>query len=108
LDIALQELFNNIEQQVKTAYQMLEITRNQIHLQNQLVQQEKERFRQTHERYGQGLTTILDLNSAENDLTTAQLELEKTKILWHKNKLQLEFATGVIGINSSVKISMKK
>ena len=109
LDIALQELFTNIEQQVKTAYQMLEITRNQIHLQNQLVLQETERFRQTHERYEQGRTTILDLNSAENDLTTAQLELEKTKILWHKNKLQLEFATGVIGINGdSGKNSMKK
>jgi hypothetical protein len=39
---------------------------------------------------------------------TAQLELEKTKILWYKNKLQLEFSTGVIGINCSVKSSMKK
>jgi outer membrane protein TolC len=99
LDIASQELVNNIEQQVKTAYQMLEITRKQIYLKDQLVQQEQERFRQTRERQQQGLTTMLDLNSAENDLTTAQLELEKTKILWHKNKLQLDFATGIIGNN---------
>ena len=99
LDIASQELVNNIEQQVKTSYQMLEITRKQIYLQDQLVQQEQERFRQTRERHEQGLTTTLDLNSAENDLTTAQLELEKTKILWHKNKLQLDFATGIIGKN---------
>ncbi len=99
LDIASQELIHNIEQQVKTAYQMLEITRDQIYLQDQLVQQEKERFRQTRERHEQGLMTTLDLSSAENDLTSAQLELEKTKILWHQNKLQLDFATGIIGKN---------
>jgi outer membrane protein len=99
IDLATQELKDNIRQQVKTAYQMLEITRDKIYLQNQLVEQETERFRQTRERYEQGLTTILDLNSAENDLTAAQLELEKTKILWHKNMLQLDFATGIIGNN---------
>lgn len=100
LDLAQQELLNNIQQQVKNAYQMLDITRNQVYLQQQLAEQEAERFRQTNERFQQGVTTILDLNSAENDLTSAELELEKSKILWHKYKLQLDHATGIIGINN--------
>jgi len=100
LDIATRELFNNIRQQVKTAYQMLEITGKQVYLQQQLAEQETERFRQTRERFQQGLTTMLDLNSAENDLTSAQLELEKSKILWHKYKLQLDHATGIIGVKN--------
>ena len=100
LELANQDLIAQIRQQVFIAYQILETTQQQIALQDQLVVQEEERFRQSRERYERGLTTILDLSSAENDLTTAQLELHKTKILWHKNKLQLDFATGIIGIKN--------
>jgi outer membrane protein TolC len=100
LDLASRELLNTIRQQVKTAYQILKITMKQVYLQQQLAEQEAERFRQTRERFQQELTTILDLNSAENDLTSAQLELEKSKILWHKYKLQLDHATGLIGIKN--------
>jgi len=106
IEIASQDLILSIEQQVRTAYRMLEITRDQMLLQQRLVEQETERFRQTRERYQQGLTSVLDLNSAENDLTSAQLELQKSKILWHKNKLQLDYATGNIG-NIGNKVTKK-
>jgi outer membrane protein TolC len=68
-----------------------------IILQKRLVDQEKERFRITENRYQQGLATFLDLNTAELDLTEAETELHKNYITWYKNQLHLAFATGEIG-----------
>jgi outer membrane protein TolC len=60
------------------------------------LEQEKERYRITENRYNEGLATFLDLNTAEIDLTKAETELHKNYISWYKNKLQLDFATGEI------------
>ena len=66
-------------------------------MQNRLLKQEKDRYDITHERFQQGLTTALDLSSAEHALTSAQLQLQKSYIDWYKNNLRLQYETGQIG-----------
>jgi outer membrane protein TolC len=100
-NIELQELqlMQDIKHQIKIAYQNLLSTQKKIILQKKLVSQEKEKYRITEERYNQGLATFLDLDSAELDYTAAETELYKNYINWYKNRLQLDFATGLISQN---------
>jgi outer membrane protein TolC len=100
-NIELQELqlIQDIKHQIKIAYQNLLSTQKKITLQKKLVSQEKEKYRITEERYNQGLATFLDLDSSELDYTAAETELYKNYINWYKNRLQLDFATGLISQN---------
>ena len=100
-NIELQEsqLIQDIKHQIKVAYQNLQSSQKKIKLQKKLVSQEKERYRITDERYNQGLATFLDLDSSELAYTEAETELHKYFITWHKNRLQLDFATGIISQN---------
>ena len=75
----------------------MQMTKTQINLNKNLVALEKERYRIVKENYEQGLSTIIDLNNAENALTAAELELQKEYIAWFQNKLMLDYATGRIG-----------
>ena len=68
-------------------------------MQQKLVSQEKERYRITEQRYNQGVATFLDFDSSELALTEAEIELHKYYITWFKNRLQLDFATGIISQN---------
>ncbi len=100
-NIELQELqlIQDIKHQIKIAYQNLLSTQKKIVLQKKLVSQEKDKYRITEERYNQGLATFLDLDSSELDYTAAETELYKNYINWYKNRLQLDFATGLISQN---------
>jgi outer membrane protein TolC len=97
LDIQEKQTIEDIKHQITIAYQNLLSAAKKIILQKRLVDQEKERFRITENRYQQGLATFLDLNAAELDLTEAETELHKNYITWYKNQLHLAFATGEIG-----------
>ena len=97
LDLQQLQLIQDIRHQVKVAWQNLQSAKKNIKLQKNLVDQEKERYRIVEERYREGLATFFDLNSAEVDLTEAEIELHKYYITWYKNKLKLDFATGIIG-----------
>lgn len=107
LGLREKQLLLDIKHQIKVAFQNLLSSRRRIQLQSKLVVQEKERFRITEERYQQGLATFLDLNSAELSLTEAETELQNYYINWYKNKIQLDFATGIIGYSDTIKNSMK-
>jgi outer membrane protein TolC len=100
-NIELQEsqLIQDIKHQIKVAYQNLQSSQKRIRLQQRLVSQEKERYRITEERYNQGLATFLDLDSSELAYTEAEIELQKYYITWYKNRLQLDYATGIISQN---------
>jgi outer membrane protein len=100
-NIELQEsqIIQDIKHQIKVAYQNLQSSQKTIKLQKKLVSQEKERYRITEERYNQGLATFLDLDSSELAYTQAETELHKYYITWYKNRLQLDFATGIISKN---------
>lgn len=100
-NIELQEsqIIQDIKHQIKVAYQNLQSSQKTIKLQQKLVGQEKERYRITEERYNQGLATFLDLDSSELTYTEAETELHKYYITWYKNRLQLDFATGIISQN---------
>lgn len=100
LDLQQLQVIQDIRHQVKVAFQNLQSAKKNIKLQKNLVDQEKERYRIVEERYQQGLATFFDLNSAETDLTEAEIELHKYYITWYKNKLKLDFATGTIGKSS--------
>ena len=97
LELQHQQLIQDIFYQVKEAYQHLQTTLRQIQLQQKLVAQEKERYRITEEKYQQGQATTLDISAAENELTKAQLEQQKNYITYLQYRLQLNFATGIIG-----------
>jgi len=100
-NIELQEsqLIQDIKHQIKVAYQNIQSSQKKIKLQQKLVSQEKERYRITEDRYNQGLATFLDLDSSELAYTEAETELHKYYITWYKNRLQLDFATGIISQN---------
>lgn len=100
-NIELQEsqLIQDIKYQIKIAYQNLLSTQKKIILQKKLVGQEQEKYRITEQRYNQGLATFLDLDSSELAFTEAETELLKNYINWYKNRLQLDFATGMISQN---------
>ena len=97
LDIQSRQLVLDIRQQVDEAYRQLQTVRQQIDLHRQLVEQEQERYRITRENYEQGYATSLDLSTAENTLTSAELQLQQDHIEWLQFHLQLQFATGTIG-----------
>jgi outer membrane protein TolC len=100
-NLELQELqfMQDIKHQIKIAYQNLLSTQRKIVLQKKLVSQEQKKYRITEERYNQGLATFLDLDSSELAFTEAETELLKNYINWYKNRLQLDFATGMISQN---------
>jgi outer membrane protein TolC len=100
-NLELQELqfMQDIKHQIKIAYQNLLSTQRKIVLQKKLVSQEQKKYRITEERYNQGLATFLDLDSSELAFTEAETELRKNYINWYKNRLQLDFATGMISQN---------
>ena len=97
LELQNQQLIQNILQQVKEAYQHLKTTFQQIQLQEQLLHQEKERYRIFEEKYQQGQLSALDVSMADHALTQTHLEQKKNYINWYQYRLQLDFATGVIG-----------
>lgn len=99
LELQEQQLIKDIKHQIKVADQNLQSSQHNITLQQKLVNQEKERYRLTEDRFNQGLATFLDLNSSELAYTEAQIELHKYYIIWYKNRLQLDFATGLISQN---------
>jgi outer membrane protein len=99
LELQESQLIEDIKHQIKIAYQNLLSTQKNIILQKKLVSQEKEKFRITEERYNQGLATFLDLDSSELDYTAAETELYKNYINWYKNRLHLDYATGMISKN---------
>jgi len=99
LELQELQLIQDIKYQIKIAYQNLLSTQKKIVLQKKLVRQEKEKYRITEERYNQGLATFLDLDSSELAFTEAETELLKNYINWYKNRLQLDFATGMISQN---------
>jgi len=99
LDLKIQEIRQKIEQEVTEVYQYLLTTREQIELQQKLVQQEKSRYQITNEKYEQGLATTLDLSDSEKKLTEAEFNLQKSYVEWKQYKLQLDYVAGIIGIN---------
>ncbi len=97
LELEEQQLLLDITNEIKEVYEQGEIYVRQIEMKSRLFTQEKDRYEITQERFQQGLTTALDLSSAEHALTSAQLQLQKSYIDWYKNNLQLQYTTGQIG-----------
>lgn len=97
LDLQRRQMALDIRQQVTEAYEFLDNARQQIQLQQRLVLQERERYRITENQFNEGLVSNLDLSSAERSLSAAELLLQDYYIQWHRQRLQLRFATGTIG-----------
>ncbi len=102
-DLEMQKLFlqeaqlkKDLKQQVTEAFRQLESIRQQIETQQQLLAQEEKRYRLAQDQFSEGVISSIDLNSIENDLTSAELMLEQKYIEWLQDKLQLDFATGRI------------
>jgi outer membrane protein len=96
IQLSRRELEINIKNEVKQAYLQIQTAATQVKLHEQLVRQEEERYRITNERFEQGLTTILDVNSAEESLKSAQLQLMQNIINWYIAKMRLAYAAGNI------------
>lgn len=90
------KIIESIKKEVEEGYQNLLSDRDQIELTQQLVKQERERYRIINNQYNQGLASSLDLTEAENALTTAELRLQQNKISWYINRAYLKLVTGQI------------
>ncbi len=99
LSLQEQQLVNRIAQQVTEAVEHLKATREQLVFQQQLVVQERERYRIARSAFEQGLATSLDMRNAETALTQTELLLQQRRIEWLQQKLQLDLAMGQIGKN---------
>lgn len=97
LNLQNQELVNQINQQVKETYRYLENIREQIELQQKLVDQERTRYQMTEDMYLQAQATSLDLSDAERRLTEADLLLKEKYMEWYQYYLKMDYVTGTIG-----------
>jgi outer membrane protein len=91
-----EKLLEQVNQQVREAWENLQSDKDQIAFLRELVAQEKERYRITRDKYDQGLATTLDLSDAENALTSAELQLQQSYIKWMQDSAYLSYATGRI------------
>jgi outer membrane protein len=91
-----EKLIESVKQDMKQAYESLFSDRDQIYMTTKLVDQEKERYRITREKYQQGLATTIDLSDAENSLTVAELQLQQSYINWLKDQVNMRYLTGTI------------
>lgn len=105
LDLQSQQTVLDIQEQIDQAYQTLRGIRNQIHTQQKLVLQERERYRQMESRFDQGQASQLDLSSTDRGVTQAELQLRQLYIRWKQMKLRLSFATGEIGAAAQSPVS---
>ena len=94
LEVQDRQLRLEVRQQVAEVHTQLHSAAEQVGLQRQLVEQERERERLVGQSYTQGQATSLDLHRAESDLTAAQLALAQRRIQWRQLRLELGFATG--------------
>lgn len=83
-----------IQNEVKQVYQNLLTDRDQLLLSKKLVQQEQERYRIAHQKYQQGLASVVELSNAEIALTTAELRQEQGVIKWWLDKSFMDYSTG--------------
>lgn len=97
LNLQDQELVNQINQQVKETYRYLENVREQIELEQKLVEQERKRYQMTEDMYLQAQATSLDLSDAERRLTEADLLLKEKYMEWYQYQLKMDYVTGTIG-----------
>lgn len=97
LNLQNQELVNQITQQVKETYRFLENAREQIELQQKLVDQERKRYQMTEDMYLQAQATSLDLSDTEQRLTEADLLLKEKYMEWYQHHLKMDYVTGIIG-----------
>lgn len=96
LTLEQEKLIQNIQQEVKQAYERLLSDKDNIATTTQLVEQERERYRITREKYQQGVATTIDLSDAENALTMAELQLRQSYINWLKDRAGMRYVTGTI------------
>jgi outer membrane protein len=97
LNLQNRELVNRITQQVKETYRYLENVREQIELEQKLIDQERKRYQMTEDMYLQAQATSLDLSDAERRLTEADLLLKEKYMEWHQYHLKMDYVTGTIG-----------
>jgi outer membrane protein len=97
LNLQNQELVNQIKQQVEETYRYLQNAREQIELQQKLVDQERTRYQMTEDMYLQAQVTSLDLSDAEQRLTEADLMLKEKYMEWYQYHLKMDYVTGTIG-----------
>ena len=94
LEVQDRQLRLEVRQQVAEVHAQLHSAAEQVGLQRQLVEQERERERLVGQSYTQGQATSLDLSTAESALTAAQLALQQRRIQWRQLRLELGFSTG--------------
>ncbi len=94
LNLEYNKIKNDIEQEIAEIYQYLQNDLEQIELKKQLLEQEKERYRVTREKYRQGIATLVDLSDAEAALTTADLQIRQAFISLLIHQAQMKMAMG--------------
>ncbi len=87
-----------IERQVKEAGLQLQDAGEQIRLQQQLVKQERERYRIISEKLKEGLARPVDVRTAEQALTEAELTLQQRIIEQRQYQVDLQAALGEISV----------
>ena len=94
--LALEErdLRQQIRVDVAQAWENLNYVTEQFDLANQLLLQQRERYRIANIQYGNGLATTQDLTDAETELTQAELLRERIFVQYFLARTDLMLATG--------------
>ncbi len=90
----LQEVEQAVQQEVQQAYWQARSALEQVQLQQRLVAQERERYRQMKSRFQTGQVSLLDFRTAEATLTQAELDLKRLQSQFARALLELDYATG--------------
>jgi len=94
IDLLQQQALQNLDQQVTETYKNIQMTYDQIELQEKLTKQEGDRYIMIQDRYKESQISELDLSTGEKALTESQLNLKQQYVNLYVYLMQMDILTG--------------
>ncbi len=91
------ELLRAIDYEVERSYENMKLAVQQNRLAAQLLAQQQERYRIITTQQRNGLATTSDVIIAESDLTSAELQEQRTLIQYYFAQTEMQLAAGTLG-----------
>jgi outer membrane protein len=85
-----------VNEQIRDAWSRSEEARKSLEVTARLVAQSKEALRLAQDRYNAGLGSIVELNEAQLNETSAEIQAADAEYTWRTRRAELDFAAGLL------------